>query len=191
MFEEQLHRDVYEASIRDKLTGAFSRRYLEEQLRTEMAYAERHDTEIALVLMDVDRFKEINDTYGHVAGDAVLEQLGGVVESTIRTEDLFARYGGDEFAVLLRDVSGDTMRTIGERIRSRVASHRFETDHAVIDMTVSVGVAAYEPLLMRDIDDLLEATDRSLYEAKEAGRNQLRVRENPLNQLDSATDTIQ
>ena len=103
--QEGLLRKLYESSTRDALTGAYNRRHFDDRLRAEIAFAVRHATDCALILLDLDHFKRVNDTYGHPAGDEILRHLAGVANRALRTEDVFARFGGEEFAVILRGAS--------------------------------------------------------------------------------------
>jgi diguanylate cyclase (GGDEF)-like protein len=170
--DAEFQRRMYESSIRDELTGTYSRSYLIEQMRSEMSYADRHDIPLALLFVDLDRFKKVNDTYGHVTGDEVLVELTDRILGELRDEDTLARYGGEEFAVLMREVAPSHLEELAERIRCAVASESFETDRGDISVTVSVGVAEYTPETMSEPEDWIRAADEAMYRAKEAGRNQ-------------------
>ncbi len=169
--DAEFQRRMYESSIRDELTGAYSRSYLVEQLRSEMSYADRHDIPLALLFVDLARFKDVNDTYGHVTGDEVLVELTARLRGELRDEDTLARYGGEEFAILIREVAPSHLEELAERIRQAVASAPFETDRGDISVTVSVGVAKYTPETMDQPEDWIRAADEAMYHAKEAGRN--------------------
>lgn len=169
--DAEFQRRMYESSIRDELTGAYSRSYLVEQMRSEMSYADRHDIPLALLFVDLDRFKDVNDTYGHVTGDEVLVELTERLRGQLRDEDTLARYGGEEFAVLIREVAPSHLEELAERIRCAVASEPFDTDRGDISVTVSVGVAEYTPETMDEPEDWIRAADEAMYRAKEAGRN--------------------
>jgi two-component system cell cycle response regulator len=163
---------MYESSLRDSLTRAFNRKYFDERLDQEFAYALRHRSELALLMVDVDHFKSINDTLGHVAGDVVLTQLTAHVHRIIRAEDVFARYGGEEFAILSRGIHHETGKAFGERVRAAVERCTF-AQHDGISVTVSVGVAAVPGPEIGQPSHLVEAADRALYRAKAAGRNRV------------------
>ena len=173
--DEEFQRRMYNSTIRDELTGAYSRSYLLEQMRSEMAFAERHDVELTLVFLDIDRFKAINDAYGHLAGDDCLVQLADMIRSEIRQEDLFARYGGEEFAILVRGVALADVEEMAERIRARVDAETFDGDGESLSMTVSVGLAPFESEAMEGADDWIRAADEAMYLAKEDGRNCVRL----------------
>jgi two-component system, cell cycle response regulator len=171
--EEQMLRHLYEASVRDSLTGAFNRDYLGERLKSETAYARRHRTELSFVLLDLDHFKEVNDTYGHPAGDAVLIALSRHMVGVLRSEDVFARYGGEEFAVLLRGISLDGAARVGERLRELVQQNPVDTDRGPIPCTISVGCAAVTDAAECTPEQLIAIADRRLYVAKRGGRNRV------------------
>jgi two-component system cell cycle response regulator len=164
---------MYESSLRDGLTRAFNRKYFDERLDQEFAYAQRHDSELALLMVDVDHFKMINDTHGHVAGDGVLTQLAAHMLRIIRAEDVFARYGGEEFAILSRGIRYETGKAFGERVRTAVERFPFTYNEERIKVTVSVGVAAIPSPEIGQPSQLVEAADRALYRAKAAGRNRV------------------
>jgi diguanylate cyclase (GGDEF)-like protein len=171
--DESYHLQMYESSLRDGLTRAFNRKYFDERLDQELAYAQRHDSDLALLMVDVDYFKTINDTYGHVTGDAVLQQLSAHMLRIIRAEDVFARYGGEEFAILSRGIHLETGKAFGERVRAAVERYPFATTEGTLSVTVSVGVAAYPDVEIGQPSHLVETADRALYRAKAAGRNRV------------------
>jgi two-component system cell cycle response regulator len=170
--EAVLHR-LYDSSTRDALTGAYNRQHFDERLRAEIAYALRHGTNVSLVLFDIDHFKQVNDTYGHLAGDAVLRHIAGTIEVRLRAEDVFARYGGEEFGVILRGIDVKGAARVGERIRSTVGSSLVFFEGAHIPVCVSAGCASLECSEERTAEALIGAADRRLYEAKRAGRNRV------------------
>lgn len=175
--ERDFHERMYESSVRDRLTGANTREYLEEQMVSEMGLSKRYgdDVEAALLMLDIDNFKEVNDTYGHPVGDTVLAEFSELCQAEIRAEDVFARYGGEEFAVLLRMAKTDRITDVSERLRHAVASNRFAGDDLAICKTVSIGCAKYSPEHTSGIGDWIGKADRALYDAKEAGRNRVRM----------------
>ncbi len=141
--EEDFQQKMYEAALHDGLTRAYTKRYFLDRMPTEIAYARRHSTPLSLLMIDVDHFKKINDTHGHLAGDYVLVVLSQAIATSLRTEDIFARYGGEEFCVLCRGVTLEHAALLAERLRARVETAAFEYQQTPIPVTVSVGVASY------------------------------------------------
>jgi two-component system cell cycle response regulator len=170
--EQRLLRRQYESSIIDDLTGATNRRHLDERLAGEIAYAKRHDAELALLLFDIDHFKAVNDSFGHPAGDVVLRGLGEAVRQTLRVEDVFARYGGEEFAILVRGIDSPHAMALAERIRLLIERTPFGHQGKELRITVSLGVASASEC-GRDLtpERLIASADRALYRAKSDGRN--------------------
>ena len=169
--EALYHEEIYRTAIIDGLTQVHNRRYFVEFLERELSRAGRHDRPLSLLLFDVDGFKQINDAHGHVAGDHVLRDLASAVTATVRREECFARYGGDEFALVLPDTPLENAARYAERIRGLVETRVFHFDDEEISVTVSLGVATMTP----GIDDpgaFIRAADDRLYAAKNAGRNQ-------------------
>src|SRR5262245_51370412 len=141
--DESFQQQMYEAALRDGLTKAFNKKYFLDRLETEIAYARRHQAHLSLLMFDVDHFKRVNDTYGHLAGDYVLQRLAKVASNTVRTEDVFARYGGEEFGVICRGVPLPSAGVLGERLRAVVEATVFEHDGQRLPITISVGVAGH------------------------------------------------
>jgi diguanylate cyclase (GGDEF)-like protein len=170
---EKLTQELYESSVRDPLTHAHNRRYLLERLASEIAYARRHKTRLALILFDIDHFKAINDTHGHLAGDDVLRELSNLVQRMIRTEDVFARFGGEEFVVIVRGISHANVRRFAERLRIAVSELKVFSEGTVLRLTISLGFTLLEELPEegRDMDGLLRVADERLYKVKSSGRN--------------------
>ncbi len=165
--DESYHRTMYESSLRDGLTRAFNRKYLDERLDQEFAYSVRHGTALSLLLLDIDHFKTLNDTYGHPAGDAVLVQLSAHLLKVIRAEDVFARYGGEEFGILSRGIALDAARAFGERVRASVERYPFVHGETRLTVTVSVGVAAVPHPDILQPATLVDTADKALYRAKQ------------------------
>jgi diguanylate cyclase (GGDEF)-like protein len=170
---ERLTQELYESSVRDPLTRAYNRRYLLERLTSEIAYARRHKTRLALLLFDIDLFKQINDTHGHLAGDDVLRELANLVQRMIRTEDVFARFGGEEFVVVVRGISHANVGRFAERLRIAVSELKVFSEGTTLRLTISVGFALLEelPENVRDTEGLLRLADERLYKVKSSGRN--------------------
>jgi diguanylate cyclase (GGDEF)-like protein len=169
------------AGITDFLTGWHNRRYLQQRLKEELARAQRHAGSIACLMIDIDRFKSINDGYGHLAGDNALKEIAHRVESQIRSMDTAARFGGDELAIVLPEATAAEAATLAERIRDAIAAVPFAlTSQIERSMTASVGVAAvtpgrHETDLKAVGDRLLADADAALYRAKALGRNRVQV----------------
>jgi len=171
--EERLLRKLYESSTRDALTGAYNRLHFEERLRAEVAYAIRHKTHASLVLIDLDHFKRVNDTYGHPAGDAVLKRACDACSRALRTEDVFARFGGEEFAVVLRGIDIKGASRLGDRLRQSVSAEVVEHEGHRIQITLSAGAASIGCCASPSAEELIAIADRRLYVAKQQGRNRI------------------
>jgi two-component system, cell cycle response regulator len=166
-------RRLYESSVFDGLTGAFNRRYLDERLKAEVAFAHRHGTECSLVLLDVDHFKRINDTCGHVSGDTVLREIALACRGLLRTEDVFARFGGEEFAVVLRGIDLGGARAVAERLRKNVKRLEIRVEGGPVRPTVSAGCALLRECRKSSPEEFLAAADERLYQAKRDGRDRI------------------
>jgi two-component system, cell cycle response regulator len=164
---------VYNAAIKDGLTGVFNRKYLEERLDAEIAYAVRQSTPLSIAIFDVDHFKKVNDTYGHLGGDAVLRRVAAILAETLRTEDVVARYGGEEFVVIARGLTAEQAVLMADRVRQELAASEVVFDEKPIKVTASAGVASLACAPKPDKPSLLGTADGRLYRAKEAGRNRV------------------
>lgn len=171
--DETFQQQMYDAALRDGLTKSYNKKFFVDRLDTEFAYAKRHKSMLSLVMFDVDHFKRVNDTYGHLAGDAVLVHLTRITQATIRTEDILARYGGEEFAVICRGTPLLNAGVLGERLRARVEGENFDYQGTRLPVTISVGVAALPEANVATSPDLVKAADGALYEAKRSGRNRV------------------
>ena len=171
--EERILRQLYESSVKDSLTGAHNREYLGERLKVEVAYARRHQTELSVLMMDVDHFKKVNDTYGHQVGDAVLVATAASLSQTLRSEDVLARYGGEEFLIILRGIELATAASVGERLRGLVEMTPVTHEGQTIRCTISGGCASIACTETPSPDALVAVADRRLYLAKRAGRNRV------------------
>ncbi len=157
----------------DALTGVVNRRSFETRLSREWRHAKRRDSTLALLMIDIDHFKLVNDTHGHAAGDIALQELAEIMNITARETDVVARFGGDEFVVLLPDTGWQGAMTFAERLRKNVDDHSFMVEGAELDITISIGVALARGTDPISVVDLLEYADRSLYKAKSGGRNRI------------------
>ena len=175
-FTERLRDSVQaslELAVTDGLTGLHNRRYLDVHFETLFRDAARRDTDLAVLVLDIDRFKSVNDRFGHDAGDAVLKEFAMRINGLTRSVDLVARFGGEEIVVVVPDATLSAARMVAERIRVRVGSVPFEAGPAgCLDVTVSIGVAARQPS-DRTPADLLKRADVALYQAKSNGRNRV------------------
>ncbi len=170
--EEILLRRLYESSVLDALTGAFNRKHFNERLAGEVAYAKRHALPLSLLLFDIDHFKQINDTYGHLAGDDVLRTLAAVIKRTLRAEDVFARYGGEEFVIIARGTDEPRGHRFAERIRAVVERMSFDKAQPSLRVTVSIGISSLACCTgAATAEELLSLADARMYEAKSRGRN--------------------
>jgi len=169
-----LQSQLREQAIRDVLTNLFNRRYLEETLERELARASRENYPLCLVMMDLDHFKSINDTYGHEAGDVVLKMLGKIVTDQSRQGDFVCRFGGDEFMLVMPNISVDIAKERAISLLKMVSSTQFPFGRFNLTTTLSMGISWY-PAHGEIKEDLLRTADRALYTAKNAGRNQVAV----------------
>lgn len=162
-----------ELSVRDHLTGLFNRRYLEETLQREMLRAKRKNVLLGVIMIDIDKFKNSNDTYGHAAGDYILKEVGNIILGQIRGEDVLSRYGGDEFVIVLPEISRGAIIERAERMREEVIQHQFRFRRKNIKgLSLSIGVASF-PKDGNTIETLLRSVDLALYQAKQKGRNRV------------------
>ncbi|TLN21553.1 diguanylate cyclase, partial [bacterium] len=160
-------------SVTDGLTKSYNHRHFQERFKAEFARAERYGTFLSVILIDIDHFKKVNDTYGHPVGDQVLVRLVEILQESVRKEDLVARYGGEEFVLMLPETSGPRSLLLARRIRERVESELVRIDAGLaVAFTVSLGVACYEPSgQIANAEELIAKADAALYRAKENGRN--------------------
>lgn len=158
----------------DPLTGCANRRVLEERLHDELDRARRYDKVVTIVMLDVDDFKQINDTHGHQVGDQVLKEMAAVLRHELRTMDFLARYGGEEFVVVLPETGGTGARLFTDRVLRRIQSHPFGPAESPITVTASAGLATFPDDRAADEEALVRIADENLYKAKRAGRNRYR-----------------
>jgi two-component system, cell cycle response regulator len=171
---EQKNQELQQLSISDGLTGLFNHRHIRRLMKEEFERAKRTREPVAVAMLDLDHFKAVNDTYGHQAGDRVLQELADILRDTAREIDKLGRYGGEEFMVLLPDTGLNEATIFVERVRERVARQRFAADRVPdLTMTLSAGVAAYPPARAREPDALVHLADQALYAAKRRGRNRV------------------
>ncbi len=173
---KESEQELISQAIRDPLTGLFNRRYLEESLERELSKAIRHNTQLAIIMLDADHFKMFNDTYGHLAGDMILRNMGTHLVKYSRKEDIACRYGGEEFVLVLPETSTEVATQRAEDLRKIIESGKtMKYRHQTLPtVTISLGVAAF-PNNGSKVDQLISAADKALYRAKEQGRNQVAV----------------
>ncbi len=171
--DQSFHENLLSSALRDPLTQLYNKRYLMDRLDSELKFARRHETALTVLMLDLDHFKRVNDTDGHLAGDAVLLNIAGTLLRAVRNEDVVARFGGDEIVVILRAISIDRGVQLAERLRTLV--ERTLTSHrgVAIATSISVGAAGFPSTPAQTVEQLLEAADQALYRAKHAGRNRV------------------
>jgi two-component system, cell cycle response regulator len=170
--EERMHRQLFESATRDPLTNTFNKKYITERLAAEVAYAMRHASSLEVCVFDLDHFKQVNDLYGHLIGDTVLRQVADCVHSVIRGEDVFGRFGGEEFIVVSRS---SNVARLAERIRGAIEKLQIPTERGMLHVSVSLGVARLDEVRApRTAERLIAMADERLYDAKRLGRNQVR-----------------
>ena len=168
----KLIEQLYSASTRDGLTGVHNRRHFEDRLQAEVAFSRRHGTDLGLVMLDIDYFKSFNDRHGHPVGDAVLQQLASRIVRQVRTEDIFARIGGEEFAVLLRGINIEGCCRLAVRLKTVIAGSPFRIDNLTLPVTISLGCASLNGSGV-SAKALIASADVRLYQAKREGRNRV------------------
>jgi diguanylate cyclase (GGDEF)-like protein len=173
MHKERSDRETYELATTDSLTGVYNRRTFKELAEPQLSRSRRSQLPVSLLMLDLDHFKRINDTFGHLGGDDVLKAFAILVRNCLRKEDLLARYGGEEFVVLLPGSSQPAAFALGERIREEVALRPFSANGELVRVTVSVGVASERGDTLPSLEAMLGRADEALYKAKHDGRNQV------------------
>lgn len=162
-----------EMSVRDELTGMFNRRYFQDALEREISGAQRYGHGLALCMLDLDLFKVVNDTHGHLVGDRVLQTFGRLLSESIRKYDVACRYGGEEFAVILPDTDLEKATALCERFRERIRGHAFTIDQKTLHITTSIGVTACSNGEATTGEQLVDRADKALYQAKGKGRDRV------------------
>lgn len=174
----RLYEDAKRMAITDGLTRIYNHRFFQELFDKEYRRSDRYNTVFSLIMLDIDFFKRLNDTYGHLFGDEILKEMANLIKGCLRTMDILARYGGEEFAVLLPETDLDSAIQTAERIRMAVENHGFGAAHnKSVEVTVSQGVTSYPSPGVANRSDIVARADAALYEAKESGRNRVCFRE--------------
>ncbi len=170
-------RFALEYSAHDALTGLYNRRYFERRLREESAHARRHKRPFSIILIDIDHFKLVNDTYGHEDGDRVLCHVAELLGGSLREDDIACRFGGEEFVILLRATPGPAARVVANRLRASIAAEGITlgAKDELRHVTLSGGVAAADERNNYNVDNIVDRADKALYRAKRAGRNRVEM----------------
>ena len=174
---------LWEMAVTDSLTGLFVRRYFMVKLQEEFHRAERYEKNLSVVMADLDNFKDVNDTYGHSAGDSVLKIIGKFLQRNIRDVDIIARFGGEEFVILLPEADKEEARIVSERLRRTLAQLKLDD---LPSLTISLGIAAY-PEDGNSIEKLIKRADAAMYVAKQTGRNRVIMYESGMDRIRSDT----
>ena len=170
--EGQYHEEIYRLMTVDGLTQVHNKRYFDEMLEREFSRAQRYDRSFSLIAFDIDHFKKINDSQGHLAGDAVLRQLGTLMRTHVRRDDIVARTGGEEFCIITPEIGLTGATDLARKLNALVDEAKFEFEGLRIDVTISIGVAEWAPEIA-SLEALVQAADAKLYEAKRSGRNRV------------------
>ena len=171
--EVEYYESIYKIMTTDGLTQVYNKRYLMEVLERDLHRSVRYSRPLSVLLFDVDRFKTINDTYGHLAGDEVLSEICRRAKTLVRRDEVLARYGGEEFALVMADTNKNDAGFVAERLRLLIAETPFRTETAVFQVTVSIGLATTEGEQDLSATDMLDQADQRLYAAKQSGRNRV------------------
>ncbi|MEP7135355.1 MAG: diguanylate cyclase [Chloroflexota bacterium] len=172
----RLQEKLRQEAIHDSLTSLFNRRFLDETLPIELARSKRANSHLTILMLDIDHFKNINDTYGHQVGDAVLQSVGNALKTSVRVGDIVCRYGGEEFILVFPGMQAADSRTQAERLRMMIASQTITERGQLIGVTISIGGSVY-PQDGNSNDDLISRADLALYRAKQNGRNRVEFAE--------------
>jgi two-component system, cell cycle response regulator len=172
--DETFHEQMLQSALRDSSTKLFNKRYFLDRLDGELKFARRHTSALSVLMVDIDHFKQVNDRYGHVAGDAVLANVAAAIARSVRNEDVVARFGGEEIGIILRAIELDHAMLLAERLRRLIAGIATHPDRQpIIRVTVSIGCAGYPAEPFETVNELLDAADQAMYRAKRAGRDRV------------------
>jgi diguanylate cyclase (GGDEF)-like protein len=172
---EKQNKRLKELSITDGLTGLYNHRYFQNILKREFAMVRRNNSDLSCFMIDLDYFKEVNDTFGHTFGDFVLQRFARLLKEAVRKTDILARWGGEEFVLLLPHTSLEGALVLAEKFRKKAEEYLYENDVHSIQVTASVGVASYKTHHPSSSTELVTFADQALYRAKAEGRNQVRI----------------
>lgn len=174
--EKKFLNDLFTAATKDFLTNLFNKRYFLERFSDEFFHYQRHGGKLSVLVIDIDHFKKVNDTYGHLAGDLALQKVAHYLVSNTRKDDMVARFGGEEFVIFMRDCDPEQAHTLAEHLRVGVSTLKIQTAEATFQVTISIGVATLtEQTKTRfaKFENLLQEADTQLYKAKSGGRNKV------------------
>lgn len=174
VLDEDFQRQMYESALTDGLTKVYNKRFYSERIEVEFSSAHRTHAHLALIMMDIDHFKKLNDTYGHPAGDYALQTLAQAIKPLLSEDDIFCRYGGEEFVVVTHADLADAA-ILAETIRQTIEAHDFSWNGSRLKVTLSLGVAGMPDAEFSNHAELLNAADGALYRAKNGGRNRVKV----------------
>jgi diguanylate cyclase (GGDEF)-like protein len=171
-----MEQQLVEQSHRDGLTGLYNHAYMQELLERELSRARRYKRPLSVLMFDIDLFKQVNDTFGHLAGDDTLRNIARLLQHHARKEDIVARYGGEEFMLILPETDKEGAAIMAERLRAEVAAMRVATESGEFGVTISIGVAGYDAS-GREISkrDIIQTVDKAMYTSKNEGRNRVTV----------------
>ena len=174
-FDDAFVRKLQESSVVDRLTGTYLREHLEQHLASEVSFSQRHGTSLALILVGMDHFGLVNETFGRVAGDSVLREVGAVLRGEVRSHDFVARFGGDHFAVLTRGITADQAGVLAARLRASIESMVVRWKGREVKVTASLGVAALWSEAVESAEGLIVAAAEALDDARSQGRNRVAI----------------
>ncbi len=171
--EEAFSRELYEAATKDPLTGLLNRQAFMDRSAGELVFARRNNTSVNIVMVDVDDFKHVNDTWGHQCGDLILREVARLLNDEMRDSDLLARYGGEEFLILMSEITFEDAKKRAEKLRSTIERHIFSWMDAVVPVTISLGLSSRQGTDIAQISELIAESDKRLYTAKGTGKNRV------------------
>ncbi|MBQ2560795.1 MAG: diguanylate cyclase [Fibrobacter sp.] len=171
--EEAFSRELYEAATKDPLTGLLNRQAFMDRSAGELVFARRNNTSVNIVMVDVDDFKHVNDTWGHQCGDLILREVARLLNDEMRDSDLLARYGGEEFLILMSGITFEDAKKRAEKLRSTIERHIFSWMDAVVPVTISLGLSSRQGTDIAQISELIAESDKRLYTAKGTGKNRV------------------
>ena len=169
--DQSYQQQLFHAANIDGLTQLYNKKYFIDAFSKEFSFSRRNHQALSLLMIDVDHFKNINDTHGHMAGDLVLKRIGQYCLQNLRLENIACRYGGEEFAIILRNVSAEVAETVAERIRKGIEKEKIQFRNTVLTVTISLGIATFANDNFETIEDMIQQADSFLYQAKQNGRN--------------------